>query len=184
MKDITVQEFINTYNKKESDQDKRDYIKSMVKIEYMPINTKMTLAEKIVENAYWKDVEKKDIVSVSSPVRHFLHVYTIINNYTYIHMDNKTMAEDYDYLNRDGLVVELIKAIGNDVTEFTAIEEMTAQDFMTNHYGTQAFIQNQVTRVNDVLKQVGTSLAPVFAEAMKDMSKEDVVKFIKAISSK
>lgn len=70
MKDITVQEFINTYNKKESDQEKQDYIESIVKIEYMPINTKMTLAEKIVENAYWKDVEKKDIVSVSSPVRH------------------------------------------------------------------------------------------------------------------
>ena len=167
MKDITVQEFINTYNKKESDQEKQDYIESMVKIEYMPINTKMTLAEKIVENAYWKDVEKKDIVSVSSPVRHVLHVYTIINNYTYIHMDNKTMAEDYDYLNR-----------------FTAIEEMTAQDFMTNHYGTQAFIQNQVTRLNDVLKQVGTSLAPVFAEAMKDISKEDIIKLVKAISSK
>lgn len=184
MKDITVQEFINTYNKKESDQEKHDYIKSMVKIEYMPINTKMTLAEKIIENAYWKDVEKKDIVNVSSPVRHVLHVYTIINNYTYIHMDNKTMAEDYDYLNRDGLVVELIKAIGNDVAEFTAIEEMTAQDFMTNHYGTQAFIQNQVTRVNDVLKQVVTSLAPVFAEAMKDISKEDIIKLVKAISSK
>ena len=35
MKDITVQKFINTYNKKESDQEKQDYIKSMVKIEYM-----------------------------------------------------------------------------------------------------------------------------------------------------
>lgn len=61
---------------------------------------------------------------------------------------------------------------------------MTAQDFMTNHYGTQAFIQNQVTRLNDVLKQVGTSLAPVFAEAMKDISKEDIIKLVKAISSK
>lgn len=78
MKDITVQEFINTYNKKESDQEKQDYIESMVKIEYMPINTKMTLAEKIVENAYWKDVEKKDIVSVSSPVRHVLHLFHIM----------------------------------------------------------------------------------------------------------
>ena len=94
------------------------------------------------------------------------------------------MAEDYDYLNRDGLVVKLINEIGNDVTEFTAIEEMTAHDFLTNHYGTQAFIQNQVTRINDVLKQVGASLAPVFAEAMKDISKEDIVKFVKVISSK
>lgn len=184
MKDITVQEFINTYIKKESDQEKQDYIKSMVRIEYMPINTKMTLAEKIIENAYWKDIEKKDIINVSSPVRHVLHVYTIINNYTYVHMDNKTMAEDYDSLNMKGLAVELIKAIGEDVAEFTAIEEMTAQDFMTNNYGTKAFIQSQVTRVNDVLKQVGTSLAPVFAETMKDMSKEDIINFVKAISSK
>ena len=184
MKDITVQKFINTYIKKESDQEKQDYIKSMVKIEYMPINTKMTLAEKIIENAYWKDIEKKDIINVSSPVRHVLHVYTIINNYTYVHMDNKTMAEDYDSLNMKGLAVELIKAIGEDVAEFTAIEEMTAQDFMTNNYGTKAFIQSQVTRVNDVLKEVGTTLAPVFVEAMKDMSKEDIVNFVKAISSK
>lgn len=184
MKDITVQEFINTYIKKESDQEKQDYIKSMVKIEYMPINTKMTLTEKIIENAYWKDIEKKDIINVSSPVRHVLHVYTIINNYTYVHMDNKTMAEDYDSLNMKGLAVELIKAIGEDVAEFTAIEEMTAQDFMTNNYGTKAFIQSQVTRVNDVLKEVGTTLAPVFVEAMKDMSKEDIVNFVKAISSK
>lgn len=184
MKDITVQEFINTYIKKESDQEKQDYIKSMVKIEYMPINTKMTLAEKIIENAYWKDIEKKDIINVSSPARHVLHVYTIINNYTYVHMDNKTMAEDYDSLNMKGLAVELIKAIGEDVAEFTAIEEMTAQDFMTNNYGTKAFIQSQVTRINDVLKEVGTTLAPVFVEAMKDMSKEDIINFVKAISSK
>lgn len=184
MKDITVQEFINTYIKKESDQEKQDYIKSMVKIEYMPINTKMTLAEKIIENAYWKDIEKKDIINVSSPVRHVLHVYTIINNYTYVHMDNKTMAEDYDSMNMKGLAVELIKAIGEDVAEFTAIEEMTAQDFMTNNYGTKAFIQSQVTRINDVLKEVGTTLAPVFVEAMKDMNKEDIINFVKAISSK
>lgn len=182
MKDITVQEFINAYIKKESDQEKQDYIKSMVKIEYMPINTKMTLAEKIVENAYWKDIEKKDIVSVSSPVRHVLHVYTVINNYTYVHMDNKTMAEDYDALNMKGLAVELIKAIGDDVAEFTAIEEMTAQDFMTNHYGTQAFIQSQVTRVNDVLKEIGTALAPVVTEALKDVSKDELVEFIKALA--
>lgn len=183
MKDMTVQEFINTYNKKESDQEKQDFIKSMVKIEYMPINTKMTLAEKIVENAYWKDVEKKDIVSVSSTVRHVLHVYTVINNYTYVHMDNKTMAEDYDMLNMKGLAVELIKAIGEDVVKFTAIEEMTAQDFMTNHYGTQAFIQNQVTRVNDTLKEIGTALSPVITEALKDVSKDEIVGFIKALAN-
>ena len=183
MKYMTVQEFINTYNKKESDQEKQDFIKSMVKIEYMPINTKMTLAEKIVENAYWKDVEKKDIVSVSSPVRHVLHVYTVINNYTYVHMDNKTMADDYDALNMKGLAVELIKAIGEDVAEFTAIEEMTAQDFMTNNYGTKAFIQNQITRVNDTLKEIGTALSPVVTEALKDVSKDEIIGFIKALAN-
>lgn len=182
MKDITVQEFINTYNKKESDQEKLDYIKSMVKIEYMPFVTKMTLSEKIIENAYWDDIEKKNIVKVNSPIRHILHVYTIINNYTYVKIDNKKMADEYDELNKEGLVTEFIKIIGDDVTEFTAIEEMTAQDFMTNHYGTQAFIQNQVTRVNDVLKQVGTSLAPVFAEALKGVSKKDIVSAIKVLA--
>ena len=93
----------------------------------------MTLAEKIVENAYWKDIEKKDIVSVSSPVRHVLHVYTIINNYTYIHMDNKTMAEDYDYLNRDGLVAELIKAIDSVYYPEEIIKEVKKSKKRSEH---------------------------------------------------
>ena len=182
MKDITVQEFINIYNKKESDQEKQDYLESLIKIEYMPFTTKMTLAEKIVENAYWKDAEKKDFIEVNSPIRHILHVYTVINNYTYIHIDNKRMAEDYDLLEQDKLGERIIEAIGGDVECFSVVEEMSAKDFMTNHYGTKAFLQEQSVRLQDVIKEVGTTLAPVFADALKDLSKDDIVKFVKAIS--
>ena len=182
MKDITVQEFINIYNKKKSDQEKQDYIKSLVKIKYMPFVTKMTLAEKIIENSYWDNIEKKDVVKINSPIRHILHVYTIINNYTYVKIDNKNLADEYDALNKEGLATEFIRAIGDDVAEFTAIEEMTAQDFMTNHYGTQAFIQSQVTRLSDVLKEVGTALSPVITDALKDVSKEDIVSAIKVLA--
>lgn len=184
MKNISVKEFVDTFNKKESDQEKQDYINEIVKIQYMPISNKMTLAEKIIENEYWKDTEKKDVVSISTPVRHVLHVYTIINNYTYIHMDNKTMSEDYDILSQSGLIVAIFDAIGNDVKDFSAIEEMTAQDFMTNHYGFQAFVQDQVTRVNDVLKEVGASLSPVITDALKDVSKDDLVNMVKMLASK
>lgn len=184
MKDITVQEFINTYNKKESDQDKQDYLKSLVKIDYMPYTTKMTLAEKIIENSYWNDIEKKDVVMVNSPVRHILHIYTVLNNYTYIHMGNKRMAEDYDLLEKNRLVEKIIAVIGEDVKDFTVIEEMTAQDFMTNHYGTKAFLQEQSIRLRDVIKEVGTALAPAVADAMKDLSKDDILNLVKTISSK
>lgn len=182
MKDITVQEFIDIYNKKESDQEKQDYLKSLVKIDYMPYTTKITLTEKIIENSYWKDTEKKDLIEVNSPIRHILHVYTVVNNYTYIHIDNKRMAEDYDLLEKDRLVEKIIAIIGDDVKDFSVIEEMAAQDFMTNHYGTKAFLQEQSTRLRDVIKEVGTSLAPVFADALKDLSKDDIVNFVKAIS--
>ena len=184
MNNISVKEFVDTFNKKESDQEKQDYINEIVKIQYMPISNKMTLAEKIIENAYWKDIEKKDVVSISTPVRHVLHVYTIINNYTYIHMDNKTMAEDYDMLSQNGLIVAIFDTIGNDVKDFSAIEEMTAQDFMTNHDGFQAFVQDQVTRVNNVLKEIGTSLSPVISDALKDVSKDDLINMVKMLASK
>ena len=182
MKDITVQEFIDTYNRKESDQERQDYLKSLVKVEYMPYTTKITLTEKIIENSYWKDTEKKNFIEVNSPIRHILSIYTMINNYTYIHIDNKRMAEDYDLLEKNRLVEKIITAIGEDVKSFSVIEEMTAQDFMTNHYGTKAFLQEQSVRLQDVIKEVGTSLAPVFSDALKDLSKDDIIKFVKAIS--
>lgn len=178
MNNITVKDFVDTYNNLETDIEKQNYISSIIKTYYIPIQEKMFLAEKIIANTYWDDLDKKNKVEVSSINRYILHVYTIINNYTYIHMDNGNMGEEYDMLAKYGLVSIILNSI-EDVKEFNSVENMAADDFMVNNYGSKAYLQDQINRISELVKDGLSFLQPTLVEIVKDIPKENIIQFVK-----
>ncbi len=195
-KNFTVQEFVNQYNQT-TEQMRPSFLDTHLMVEdYIGFNRKMTLAYTIVKNSTYatepvmedgqvvKD-ENGDVkyhqtnrIQVNSCTRYILFVFTVIQTYTNINMDHAKMLDEFDLLNKEGLIEKIFEMIPKkEIDEMNKVVEKTYDDFMTNYYETHSFIANQVQRATAVLSVV---LKPL-AEKISAMDKKEIQKSVDKI---
>ncbi len=195
-KNFTVQEFVNQYNQT-TEQMRPSFLDTHLMVEdYIGFNRKMTLAETIVKNSTYatepvmedgqvvKD-ENGDVkyhqtnrIQVNSCTRYILFVFTVIQTYTNINMDHTKMLDEFDLLNKEGLIEKIFEMIPKkEIDEMNKVVEKTYDDFMTNYYETHSFIANQVQRTTAVLSVV---LKPL-AEKISAMDEKEIQKSVDKI---
>lgn len=179
---ISTLEFMEQYNEVSAKDLKEKKIKSIVyKDLYVSFGEKCDLAERIV-NAASLDANKN--INVNSRSRYLLYTLNIINVYTKIRIDFTDIINEYDILNKHGLISEIFKYIPQqEITEFETVLNMTLDDFMTNTYENHAFISNQIDRFS---KLFNTTLSPVIEqlnEKIENMDEKDIEKLGKKITS-
>lgn len=151
-KKMTVKEFIKKYNALTESKTKIDFVKMNIITKYVPYEQKVTICENIVDVSYY--VKTKDIngnetkkIHINSTASYMLYRLNIVNNYTSINIDFKNSLEDYNSLNKSGLLDIIFYSIPDEeIAEFDMILEMVKNDFMQNKYETHAFISSQVER--------------------------------------
>lgn len=190
-KDFTVQEFVDKHNKFAGDTLKGTFVRENLKTEeYVPYNKKMALAEKIVKSSTYATesviepengnikYQQTNKIQVNSCTRYVLFVYTVIQIYTNINMDSAKMLDEFDLLNREGLIEQIFGRINEkELQEFNKVVQMTFDDFMLNNTTPQSFISNQVQRITDVL---GVMLKPII-DKLSNMSEEELQKSVDKI---
>ncbi len=195
-KNFTVPEFVNQYNQT-TEQMRPSFLDTHLMVEdYIGFNRKMTLADTIVKNSTYatepvmedgqvvKD-ENGDVkyhqtnrIQVNSCTRYILFVFTVIQTYTNINMDHAKMLDEFDLLNKEGLIEKIFEMIPKkEIDEMNKVVEKTYDDFMTNYYETHSFIANQVQRATAVLSVV---LKPL-AEKISAMDEKEIQKSVDKI---
>ncbi len=195
-KNFTVPEFVNQYNQT-TEQMRPSFLDTHLMVEdYIGFNRKMTLADTIVKNSIYatepvmedgqvvKD-ENGDVkyhqtnrIQVNSCTRYILFVFTVIQTYTNINMDHAKMLDEFDLLNKEGLIEKIFEMIPKkEIDEMNKVVEKTYDDFMTNYYETHSFIANQVQRATAVLSVV---LKPL-AEKISAMDEKEIQKSVDKI---
>lgn len=176
-KNFSVKEFVSKYTSTAKQMRTSFFSNELKTEEYINYNKKLLLAEKIVKLSTYatepvikngevvKDengnvqYRQTNQIRVNSCMRYVLFVYTIIQNYTNINMDNTKLLDEFDLLNKEGLIEQIFAIINEkEIQEFNKVVQMTFDDFMVNNATPQSFISNQVQRVTDVL---GALLQPV-----------------------
>lgn len=161
---INVKEFVDGYMKCATAKTKESYLKKIQIKEYVDYEVKMALATKVV-NASSYNSDKQNVVKVNAPMRYILFVYTVLSYYTNLDMDSTKMFEQFNLLNKNKLIDEIIKLIPeHEISEFNKIVSMTYEDFLTNYYEPHGFIADQIGKIGTLFEYLPDGVLDKIAE--------------------
>lgn len=190
---MTIKEFINGYNKINSNNTtlQTKYIKDNLKIkDYIPFETKFTIANKIVQiSTFKKDIkngEYTDKVIINSPIRYLFFCKAVIELYTNLTCEDDNWANEYDMLKSSGLL-DLIMYGGSpfvsesEITEFKTILDMVYQDVISNNATLQARVSKQFERFSDVGKVLIDTFSTQILDKIGSISDDKISDFVNGL---
>lgn len=138
-------EFMELYNSDDWDIDR------LVIRKYIPLEEKDFRAKTIVDNSYYENGEFK----VNSTAKHMLTFLSIVDMYTDIEIDFKDALSEYNQLDESMALDEIVSEISDkDLNEFRIILEMKCNDMITNEYELHSYINKQVERFGELVRNV------------------------------
>lgn len=147
---INVKDFVDGYEKSKN---KPVYLKKLKINDYVSYGEKSFLANKIIESTSY---DERGNIKIDSTARYLVFIFTLLKSYTNLDVSAERMIEDFDLLNKCGLIDEIISVIPEkEVNEFNKVLSMAYEDFMTNHYEIHGFITDMVQKISNVID--GTS---------------------------
>lgn len=183
----SVKEFCKKYNARTNDQIKNSLIDDVMNPHYVSYEMKITICEKIVESSYYTTSERDGIKTKkfhsNSPVRYMLYCLNLIKCYTYITVDFNNALDEFNLLNKSGLLDILANRISEkESKEFRMILDMVESDIMQNEYETHSFISNQVERFGELLGHIIKPAINSFGEIVKNMDEKAIDKMANKIT--
>ena len=181
---MTIKEFCEKYNSISNSNVKQDFFKKNIKIKsYIPFVLKTTIANKIAQVSVLD--EKTGNINLKSEINYLLFCRSLIENYTDLKIESKGFYEEYDLLNKNGILDEITKEIPEkEINEFKLLCDMKKNDIIFNMGTPKAYINQQVKRFSSL---VGITLKPVidkFSNELQNLDEEKVNRIIKVIDKK
>ena len=140
---VLVSDFVNRYNKLESEQLKNKYVKEHIKTTYVPLLSKMT----ILNMMHDKSVVKDDVPYVDMVTSKLNLNMSILVLYTDIEPDKKENEDGsttsltwdaYDKLKSNGLLEKIIEYIGEDIGELLSVQKDILDTWYLKNKSTEA----------------------------------------------
>ena len=200
MKKITVKKFVEEFDKLHSSL-KGDYLKKNLKIvEYIPIETKHKMAERIADYTTFRYrevmdengnaiLERTNEVNRDSFVQYMLFCRTLISNYTNLEIESENFYEDYDLLKNSGLLDLLVANSGEngslipstEITEFKTILKMKQEDLIFNNTATHNYISNQIGRIENLVSTVVSPSVKSLTTYLNGLDEKDSKRLVSKI---
>lgn len=183
MKEYTIKEFVNGYEKCTTDLLRERYIKErlVLKNSYISIIMKIELSKNIVNHFLLN--ETGDYINSNSVYKYLFFRKELIQQYTNLKCESPGFWDEYDLLKKsdllDKVTIDIIPE--SEYLEFSEILEMIWEDSLTNHLEVHNFIDRQVIRLKDVLENVFSPVADKLSNIIENMSEQDDRKIAKAI---
>lgn len=179
-KKYTVKDFCKKYIDAKNVETRGILVKSIMCVDYIPYERKITICEKIIESTYYtKDANGIKKMHINSPAQYMLYCLNLVNEYTSIKVDFSASLEEFNLLNKNGLLDMITSFLHErELKEFRMILDMVKSDTMQNECEIHSFIRGQVERFGEL---IGTVIEPVFEqlnEAVKNMDEKTINKLI------
>lgn len=177
---IDLYKLVENYNKRTSTKMKEEFLKSQIKIiPYVEYGTKMFLADQIVNTSCIKN----DNVHIDSCKKYVLYIYTLIKYWTNIDIKETDLLNQYDTLDKYGLVEEILGLIPEkEVVTFKSILDMKQNDLMTNKYENHAFIKEELEKLYPKFDAVISPLLDRLIDKIESLDENKIEKMINRLS--
>ena len=132
---------------------------------------------------------KTDTIQVNSTGQMILFFQAVIENYTNLKVETPGFFEEYDLLNKSGLLAELTVDCEDHpsripVTELSELQSMVQSkqhDILTNYAAPQNYIAQQIDKIVSMANITLNPIVEKVLEKLDGMSDEDVEKAKKKI---
>lgn len=159
---ITVENFIKEYNQA---KDKQGYLSKHVVNKYVNYEEKITRCQNIINVSMYKTVNDQKIFWINTPIQYYHFCFELIQRYTDIEIgEKKEMLVNYNLLNRNGLINEIIAAIPkSEYSEYRTLLDMSVQDELENVHSLPSFLETKI----DAIKLGFDTISSAFDEVVK-----------------
>lgn len=130
-------------------------------VDYVPYVEKIVLAQDIVSKTAYKDGD----VHFNSPFAYLFYILKLIERWTNIEIDASKLTEEYDELNKLGLIEKIVEKIPEkERNEFDVIYKMVLDDVERNELSTKYIFEQAIVKLG---KGIGEFVTPVIDQLAK-----------------
>lgn len=178
-KNITVKQFVDSYTKLTNDTTKQTLLDSIKTVDYMDYSLVTYYANQILANSCF---DENGNIHIDSCKKYLMTVFTLINAYTSIKCTPENWVEEYDLLNKNGLLPIIIARIpDNAVKDLENFLQMKFDDLMTNSYEGHAFINQLFSKLLPSLTNSIGSLSDAATNFIENFDEAKLEKFISSL---
>lgn len=183
MEKISIKELVEHFEALTTDEERNAYLEENVLVNtYVPFVTKDAYARIIADESCFEHVNQTDEdgkenriktgrIVRNSAVKWHLFWRSVIDLYTNLQREDDNFIEEYDMLDRTGILAAITDAIPKgEFNEFNRICDYACDDLLYNNNSPHAFVSSQVERITTIL---GAFLSPVADKVMEEFMKLD-----------
>lgn len=145
---IYLKDFIDGFNKIDSDSGKEKYIMSFINKKYISYGIKVDSCHRIINSSYYvKEDGNTEFLHINSPAAFMLYCLEIVSQYTSIVIDYSNVIESYDLLRESGIMDMIFSFIpAQELKEYNSILDMVKDDVIRNEYEPHAYLRGLIDR--------------------------------------
>ena len=182
MEKITIKNFIDEYNKRDTATMKDEYIRDYIEItKYVPFTQKLVRAKKLMKATM---IDSDGNFAANSDLNYLFFVKIIIEEYTNLISESASFADEYDMLKSSGFLDKLMISTEttrslidpSELSEFKSLCDMVVKDQYDNEYEIHSFIKNQITRIEKLGTVALDSISGAIKESIGNLDEETLNK--------
>lgn len=166
---LTITEAVAAW-RNDTSEDKKDFLNQIMRRHYVPFGEKIRLARLAQDVAHTVRNDKGDVLGyeMDGLQTYFQNVIAVIDSYTNIDIGNGDTVQNYDALQEHGIVRLILANIGDDLTEWTRVWNLTSEDFYQKHFTTRGWLESAWQKIVGGLARLRENTITAFTEALEE----------------
>lgn len=152
---MDIGKFIDEYSKLKDESAKERLMSKHITATYLPYTKKIGEAQKILDMSCY-DLNDQSF-SINTPVRYMLFVMSVVRNYTDLEFSTENGPEQFDLIEKYGVIETIIRLIQDDYEKFDVVLKMMLDDLMINERSTPSFIEKKFKSITEALDDIDTT---------------------------
>lgn len=168
-KTLTITETVTAW-RNDTSEDKKDFLNQVTRRHYVPFGEKIRLARLAQDVAHTVRNDKGDVLGyeMDGLLTYFQNIVAVIDSYTNIDIGNGDTVQNYDALQEHGIVRLILANIGDDLTEWTRVWNLTSEDFYQKHFTTRGWLESAWQKIVGGLARLRENTIMAFTEALEE----------------
>ena len=147
---MTLDKFIEGFDKLSNDDAKLKYVKKHIINNYAPYEQKIKVASRVINASYYDN----NVFHSNSPAKHLLIAMALYEMYTDVEIDNVAMVLQFDMLEKRNINVMIVELLGIEYDRFSNVIRMMSEDLILNTRDLTSFFETKVGALNVVFNQL------------------------------
>lgn len=166
---LTITEAVAAW-RNDTSEDKKDFLNQVMRRHYVPFGEKIRLARLAQDVAHTVRNDKGDVLGyeMDGLQTYFQNIVAVIDSYTNIDIGNGDTVQNYDALQEHGIVRLILANIGDDLTEWTRVWNLTSEDFYQKHFTTRGWLESAWQKIVGGLAWLRENTIKAFTEALEE----------------